>query len=69
MKMYLIVYAKEADEAVIAALKKSGIKAYTKMEEACGEGTETDQTGDTYLAGSEQCLVHGCPQPGDPRTP
>jgi Tat protein secretion system quality control protein TatD with DNase activity len=42
MKMFLIVYCEAADEDVIAALKRAGIRAYTKMVEARGEGTETE---------------------------
>jgi hypothetical protein len=42
MKMHLLVYGRDVDEEVIAALKKAGILAYTKMEEVCGEGLETE---------------------------
>ena len=42
MKMFLIIYGEAADEYVIAALKDAGIRAYTKMVEARGEGTETE---------------------------
>jgi hypothetical protein len=42
VKMFLIIYAEAADEFVIAALKEAGIRAYTKMVEARGEGTETE---------------------------
>jgi len=41
MKMFLIVYCDAADEEVIEAFKRSGIRAYTKMSEARGEGTDT----------------------------
>ncbi len=42
MKMFLIVYCEAADYDVISSLKKTGIRTYTKMEEACGEGTDTE---------------------------
>jgi hypothetical protein len=42
MKMFLIIYCEAADEDVIAALKESGVRGYTKMVEAQGEGTETE---------------------------
>jgi nitrogen regulatory protein PII len=41
MKMFLIVYCNAADEEVIEAFKKGGVRAYTKMSEARGEGTDT----------------------------
>jgi hypothetical protein len=42
MKMFLIIYCEAADEDVIAALKEEGVRGYTKMVEARGEGTETE---------------------------
>jgi len=42
MKMFLIIYCEAADEDVLAALREAGIRAYTKMVEARGEGTETE---------------------------
>jgi hypothetical protein len=42
MKMFLIIYCEAADEDVIAALKEVGVRGYTKMVEAQGEGTETE---------------------------
>lgn len=41
MKMFLIVYCDAADEDVIEAFKKNGVRAYTKMSQARGEGTDT----------------------------
>jgi nitrogen regulatory protein PII len=41
MKMFLIVYCDAADEDVIDTFKKCGVRAYTKMSEARGEGTDT----------------------------
>jgi hypothetical protein len=42
MKMVFVVYSQAADYDVIAAFKKAGIKGYTKLEKACGEGIETE---------------------------
>ncbi len=49
MKMFLLIYCDAADEAVIAALKEAGIQGYTKMTEACGEGTETEPKLGTHI--------------------
>jgi hypothetical protein len=42
MKMFMIVYSQAADYDVIAQFKKAGIKRYTKMEQAHGEGDDTE---------------------------
>ncbi|MDI9569846.1 MAG: hypothetical protein QM278_03770 [Pseudomonadota bacterium] len=42
MKMFFIVYSRAADYNVVAKLKSAGIKGYTKMKDACGEGTDTE---------------------------
>lgn len=42
MKMLLIIYCEAADDDVIAALKEAGVREYTKMVEARGEGSETE---------------------------
>jgi len=42
MKMCMIVYSQAADYDVIEQLKKAGIRRYTKMEEAHGEGDDTE---------------------------
>jgi nitrogen regulatory protein PII len=42
MKMFLLIYCEAADEDVIDALKHIGVRGYTKMVEARGEGTETE---------------------------
>jgi len=49
MKMHLLVYGRDVDDEVIAALKKAGIAAYTKMEEACGEGKDTEPRLGTHI--------------------
>ncbi|MCX8069002.1 MAG: hypothetical protein N2738_00700 [Thermodesulfovibrionales bacterium] len=41
MKMALIAYCESADIEIVKAIKETGIKGYTKFEEALGEGTET----------------------------
>ncbi len=42
MRMCVLIYCEVADEAVIGSLKKAGVRGYTKLEEAQGEGTETE---------------------------
>ncbi len=42
MKMVFVVYSQAADYDIVAAFKQAGIKGYTKVENACGEGTETE---------------------------
>jgi nitrogen regulatory protein PII len=42
MKMFFIVYSKAADEDVLCRIKEVGIRGYTKMKEATGEGSETE---------------------------
>jgi hypothetical protein len=42
MKMFMIVYSQAADYDVIAQFKKAGIKRYTKMEHAHGEGDDSE---------------------------
>jgi hypothetical protein len=49
MKMFLLIYCEAADEAVIAALKEAGVRGYTKMVEARGEGTETEPKLGTHI--------------------
>ena len=42
MKMFMIVYSQASDYDVINQFKKAGIRRYTKMEQAQGEGDETE---------------------------
>ena len=49
MKMFLIVYSREADEDVLAAFKSTGITGYTKMQEVRGEGKETEPKLGTHI--------------------
>jgi hypothetical protein len=58
MKMFLIIYGEAADEYVISALKEAGIRAYTKMVEARGEGTETEpKLGTHFWPGKNNVLM------------
>ena len=57
MKLLLIIYSTAADDDVLTALKKAGVKAYTKMLEACGEGSETEpKLGTHYWPGRNNIL-------------
>jgi nitrogen regulatory protein PII len=49
MKMFFIIYSSVADEGVIDAFKKAGIREYTKMKEVHGEGTETEPKLGTHI--------------------
>ena len=49
MKMLFIVYSREADEAVVDAFKRSGMRGYTKMKECYGEGEETEPKLGTHI--------------------
>jgi hypothetical protein len=49
MKMLFVIYSREADEAVVSAFKRSGISGYTKMQEVCGEGQETEPKLGTHI--------------------
>jgi hypothetical protein len=49
MKMFFIVYSREADEDVVTAFKSSGITGYTKMQEVRGEGKETEPKLGTHI--------------------
>lgn len=49
MKMFLIVYSREVDEDVLAALKSFRITGYTKMQEVRGEGKETEPKLGTHI--------------------
>jgi nitrogen regulatory protein PII len=57
MKMVFIVYSQAADYEVISAIKKAGIKGYTKMEKACGEGVETEPKLHTHTWPGENCVL------------
>jgi hypothetical protein len=62
MKMFLIIYCEAADEDVIAALKEAGVRGYTKMVEARGEGTETEPKLGTHCwPGKNNVLLMAVP--------
>ena len=62
MKMHVLVYGRDVDEDVIAALKKAGITAYTKMQEVCGEGVETEpRLGTRIWPGTNNVLFVAMP--------
>ena len=49
MKMLFVVYSREADEDVVSAFKRSGMRGYTKMQEVYGEGQETEPKLGTHI--------------------
>ena len=49
MKMFLIIYSREADEDIVNTFKNAGIPGYTKMEEVRGEGKETEPKLGTHI--------------------
>jgi hypothetical protein len=58
MKMFYVIYAEAADEDIIAAFKKSGFKAYTKMCGLMGEGEESEpKLGTHYWPGNNNALL------------
>lgn len=58
MKMFLIVYGEATDEDVIGTFKQAGIRAYTKMVDARGEGTETEpKLGTHFWPGKNNVLL------------
>lgn len=57
MKMFLVIYATEADDVVLGAFKQAGFKAYTKMCGLMGEGEESDpKLGTHYWPGTNNSL-------------
>jgi hypothetical protein len=57
MKMVFVVYSRAADYDVIAAFKQAGIKGYTKLEKAIGEGTETEPKLHTHTWPGENNVI------------
>jgi nitrogen regulatory protein PII len=57
MKMVFIVYSQAADYDVITAIKKAGVRGYTKMENASGEGVETEPKLHTHTWPGENCVL------------
>ena len=57
-KMFYVLYAEAADDAIINAFKESGFKAYTKMCGLMGEGEETEpKLGTHYWPGNNNALL------------
>lgn len=57
MKLLMIIYSAAADDEVLNTLKKAGVRAYTKMLEAYGEGSETEpKLGTHYWPGRNNIL-------------
>jgi hypothetical protein len=57
MKMVFVVYSQAADDDVVVAIKQSGIKGYTKLEKACGEGIETEPKLRSHTWPGENCVL------------
>jgi hypothetical protein len=58
MKMFMVLYSEASDEMIIAAFKKSGFKAYTKMCGLMGEGEESEpKLGTHYWPGNNNALL------------
>jgi hypothetical protein len=57
MKMVFIVYSQAVDYDVITAVRKAGVKGYTKMEKASGEGVETEPKLHTHTWPGENCVL------------
>ncbi len=49
MKMFYVIYSEAADEDIVAAFKKAGFKAYTKMSGLMGEGEETEPNNNALV--------------------
>jgi nitrogen regulatory protein PII len=58
VKMFFIVYSCTADYDVLNRIKQAGIKGYTKMEEASGEGTETEPKLGTHTWPGENNVLY-----------
>ncbi len=55
MKMFVIVYSSACDDYVMEAIRRGGIKAYTKWREVLGLGMETGPKL-TYSQGDNDVL-------------
>jgi nitrogen regulatory protein PII len=58
MKMFLIVYSQAADYEVLKRLKETGVRGYTKLTEASGEGTETEPKLGTHTWPGENNVLY-----------
>ena len=58
MKLFLVVYAEAADESIVGAFKSAGIRSYTKLQGATGEGEESEpKLGTHYWPGKNNALL------------
>lgn len=57
MKMVFVVYSYAADYDVVNAFKEAGIKGYTKLEKASGEGIETEPKLHSHIWPGENCVL------------
>jgi len=58
MKMFYVIYAEAADDDIIAAFKKTGFRAYTKISGLMGEGEETEpKLGTHYWPANNNALM------------
>ncbi|HQG32107.1 MAG TPA: hypothetical protein PLA83_09275 [Deltaproteobacteria bacterium] len=57
MKMVLVVYSRAADYDVLSTFKQAGIRGYTKLEKAFGEGTETEPKLHTHTWPGENNML------------
>jgi len=57
MKMVFVVYSYAADYDVVNAFKEAGIRGYTKLEKASGEGVETEPKLHSHIWPGENCVL------------
>lgn len=57
MKMVFVAYSQAADYDVVTGFKKAGIKGYTKLEKASGEGCETEPKLHTHTWPGENNVI------------
>ena len=57
MKMVFIVYSQAADYDVVTAVKDAGVRGYTKLEKARGEGIDTEPKLMTHTWPGENCVL------------
>ena len=58
MKMVFVVYSQAADYAVVPRLKQAGVLSYTKLEEATGEGRESEPKLGTHAWSGENNVLY-----------
>ena len=55
--MVFVAYSQAADYDVVTGFKKAGIKGYTKLEKASGEGCETEPKLHTHTWPGENNVI------------